>query len=199
MEFSLALITFTGAAVGAIITAGVAIFISRHDAKMKEKAIKEQEIKKRKDIINDIDSEIELNIYNAKKIKEIDLPNGMVARNPEETCEDCYNIIDKLEELEKEVRYIIKPLKSIDSRSKEINDDMVWLVKLIDKRRITFKNMTRMYRNRLIKGMKIDESMSEIDQDKNVKDNLLASKKNVNKDLENYIQELEEFRNKYLN
>src|SRR5699024_2198716 len=136
----------------------------------------------------------------AEKIAEIDLHKGMVYNNPEETCEDCYYIVEKLEELEKEIQSIIKPLKSINSKPKEINKDIVVLVKLIDERRVKFKNMTRMYKNNVIKGMKISskKNMTYVAQTQEVKDSLIGAKGNVNKDLKEYIAKLEEFRHEYL-
>lgn len=199
-ELTLALVTFLGSFIGAILTASAAIFISRRDLKKRDEEVKRQENENRRNTINDIDSEIELNIYNAEKIAEIDLHKGMVYNNPEETCEDCYYIVEKLEELEKEIQSIIKPLKSINSKPKEINKDIVVLVKLIDERRVKFKNMTRMYKNNVIKGMKISskKNMTYEAQTQEVKDSLIGAKGNVNKDLKEYIAKLEEFRHEYL-
>lgn len=199
-ELTLALVTFLGSFIGAILTASAAIFISRRDLKKRDEEVKRQENENRRNTINDIDSEIELNIYNAEKIAEIDLQKGMVYNNPEETCEDCYYIVEKLEELEKEIQSIIKPLKSINSKPKEINKDIVVLVKLIDERRVKFKNMTRMYKNNVIKGMKISskKNMTYEAQTQEVKDSLIGAKGNVNKDLKEYIAKLEEFRHEYL-
>lgn len=199
-ELTLALVTFLGSFIGAILTASAAIFISRRDLKKRDEEVKRQENENRRNTINDIDSEIELNIYNAEKIAEIDLHKGMVYNNPEETCEDCYYIVEKLEELEKEIQSIIKPLKSINSKPKEINKDIVVLVKLIDERRVKFKNMTRMYKNNVIKGMKISskKNMTYEAQAQEVKDSLIGAKGNVNKDLKEYIAKLEEFRHEYL-
>lgn len=199
-ELTLALVTFLGSFIGAILTASAAIFISRRDLKKRDEEVKRQENENRRNTINDIDSEIELNIYNAEKIAEIDLHKGMVYNNPEETCEDCYYIVEKLEELEKEIQSIIKPLKSINSKPKEINKDIVVLVKLIDERRVKFKNMTRMYKNNVIKGMKISskKNMTYEAQTQEVKDSLIGAKGNVNKDLKEYIVKLEEFRHEYL-
>jgi len=199
-ELTLALVTFLGTFIGAVLTASAAIFISRRDLKKRDEEVERKENDNRRNTINDIDSEIELNIYNAEKITEIDLPKGMVYNNPEETCEDCYYIVEKLEELEKEIQSIIKPLKSINSEPKEINKNIVVLVKLIDERRVKFKNMTRMYKNNVIKGMKIsrEKNMTHEEQNQKVKDNLIGAKANVNKDLKEYISTLEEFRHEYL-
>ncbi|WP_052256086.1 hypothetical protein [Salinicoccus sp. YB14-2] len=198
------LVPLIGAIIGAIITASVAIMISKktlsEDAKIREKEEVKKMIEREIKIINDINSEIDINLFKAKKITAIKLHFPMARNNPQEACENCDDILGKLEEIEQDLQCIIKPLRSISLKSNEVTDDILSVITSLDEQRLKFKNMKSMYKNRLVNDMEIKKynKLTDDEQKDEVSNSLIYSKKNINKCIDEYTNGLERVRKKHL-